>query len=1182
MARLSYFRVSVKRVKGVHDPPNIATLPTPTNSVVAFPLMISRPGTTQGIAGKFRRICDLQRHAKRDRIRFNLSQLPNSVISSGCGDALERDRATTVYILHRRVSGAANSSARIDVEGRTKAYMSLRGGRRGLGARHEPLTTWFVFGCAASGSGPGNSLHMDRTKNLFQQHPEGRTKNFGPFCQSSITDKAPDDKMQEGTCILSKSQPITRAVKGIQHDLAVFAIFRKTPQRFNAIIIMKSETTYNTRSGEVQAACRRQHKSPEDMSIDEICSLPKDNIGYQYLIKLFKHLEVSDILYKTANDQDMFTRAALIGRFKDAIWHGPREHNSSHVRLELDVQEARMLKGLSPLPNSFMLNTKYDAETRGLHLPRRHPDLKSWLEQHGVYTDQKSIPIIDQHKKDGKFNKPKSKPRRKVIQSSLTPRDLPSLRSSSSTSSRRSRKSNNSKSVKPDDDVPELTQEEYQERQKLAAAQADARIARSGPRSLREWAAKLDEYVPPLRSLPADWAAKLSPQEITQREQARREAIDELEVAVLAAHVEFETALDEASQAQAQVKLNKARFELKLSHAVKLFGAGGMCKLHSIIFNPALDRSPSDTNNRLQLSSSSIFEAVFHVAVVDVALWLICYLYNPGQHLSELQAPGDSTESSISVTGCKSPYDDKRLVYNTSQPLIGRKNRRCLDHGPLPGKRVKLLSVNAMLSKLRELANTKTPPHRLNSSQLHRSPRFHIAGSYSHARSRTIRLTPFQVVNGLLCPWQSAGQGEDFKPGEILGAYKARRDTFDPSTASDDHLFGLPLVHIGYDVLIELLKRHNPDKMLANIKGTAQDRAQYRALRKQDLYNRFHQTTLWFDENSENGTTSRVAVELEVQEARRARGLPPLSDAFLHTEDGDNVLRWNLLQQNYTLRYFLVSQNCNIGYPRSQVPPPKKPSTPSRQRRPISHAQQSARVATSSATQQHSPSRRRTVTTSMTTAPSFDSRAPLTIEGLTEQRNHFHQLKNDLWMEISRYDDDMPEDLIDEFHETQRQLRDTENILRLKIEEQDRRARPVAPRPRRQLGLMRERNISAAPEEEPSTRRPESMPEPPAQQPSQPLKKSHLKPLASTKNSPFQIRNDLEGRYQAFPILGLRGWEIPKEFFLCFEYRYPYAGFGVGMVMKGNTPLTKECKLPYAFRRVSWAMLLTSILEDFI
>ncbi|KXT09398.1 hypothetical protein AC579_8488 [Pseudocercospora musae] len=297
------------------------------------------------------------------------------------------------------------------------------------------------------------------------------------------------------------------------------------------------ETTYNTRAGEVQAACRRQCKSAKDMTIDEICALPKDNLGYQYLLKLFKHLEVDDILYKTANDQGMLTYQALKGRFQNAIWHAPR-NGFSHVRVELDVQEARMLKGLRPLPNTFMLNTKRDAELRGLNFPRHHPGLKSWLEEHGVYTDQKSISIIDQKRLN-----------------------VPTLSSCSSTSSRRSKKSN---SIHPEDEIPELSNEEYEERQKLAGAQAIARTSHSGPCSLRLFANKVANYVPPLNSLPADWAAKLSPQEVAQREQARKEAIEELEYAVAATHGAFETAPDEASRAAAQVKLEKARFELML------------------------------------------------------------------------------------------------------------------------------------------------------------------------------------------------------------------------------------------------------------------------------------------------------------------------------------------------------------------------------------------------------------------------------------------------------------------------------------------------------------------------------------------------------------------------------------------------------------------------------------------
>ncbi|KXS98656.1 hypothetical protein AC578_10076 [Pseudocercospora eumusae] len=212
------------------------------------------------------------------------------------------------------------------------------------------------------------------------------------------------------------------------------------------------ETTYNTRAGEVRAACRRQRKSAEDMTIDEICALPKDNLGYH--------------------------------RFKNAIWHAPRS-GFSHIRVELAVQEARMLKGLKPLPNTFMQNTKYDAELRGLNFPRHHPDLKSWLEQHGVYTDETSIPIIDQKKLNG-------------------------------------------------------------------------------PCSWRKFAEKVANYVPPLRSVPPDWAAKLSPQEVAQREQARKAAIEELEEAVLEADDAFTTAQDEDSRSKAQVRLKKARFELRL------------------------------------------------------------------------------------------------------------------------------------------------------------------------------------------------------------------------------------------------------------------------------------------------------------------------------------------------------------------------------------------------------------------------------------------------------------------------------------------------------------------------------------------------------------------------------------------------------------------------------------------
>lgn len=336
---------------------------------------------------------------------------------------------------------------------------------------------------------------------------------------------------------------------------------------FNAIMPVKLETTYNTRAGEVQAACRRQRKSAEEMTIDEICSLPTDNIGYQYLIKLFEHLEVDEILYKTANDQGMLTRKALEGRFRNAVEHAPRD-GGSHIRVELAIQEARMLKGLKPLPNTFMLNTKRDAELRVWNFPRHHPKLKSWLEEHGVYTDQKSISIIDEKKRNGEFNKPKAKPKpkraRKVIQSSLTPSRMPSLSSISSTSSRRSKKSKKSRSVELVNEEPELSDEEYEERKRMADAQATARLSSSGPCSMRKFADKVADYVPPLNSLPVDWTAKLTPQEVAERNQARKQAIDELEEAVFIAEIAFETAPDEASRAQAQVKLERARFELKL------------------------------------------------------------------------------------------------------------------------------------------------------------------------------------------------------------------------------------------------------------------------------------------------------------------------------------------------------------------------------------------------------------------------------------------------------------------------------------------------------------------------------------------------------------------------------------------------------------------------------------------
>lgn len=145
------------------------------------------------------------------------------------------------------------------------------------------------------------------------------------------------------------------------------------------------------------------------MSDEDLLSLPLEAIAYQNLIELLTRMDPSEIksrinTNKRTPDQPDISCANITSRFKSATYLlGDHAQGNTHVQIELDVQIARKVNGLAPLPNSYMNEVKFkpvcDSREHWLGIKDPEGKVKRWMEKHGVYTDVDSVRTIDLEKR---------------------------------------------------------------------------------------------------------------------------------------------------------------------------------------------------------------------------------------------------------------------------------------------------------------------------------------------------------------------------------------------------------------------------------------------------------------------------------------------------------------------------------------------------------------------------------------------------------------------------------------------------------------------------------------------------------------------------------------------------------------------------------------------------------------